>query len=122
MSELTFAAYASAAMTRFPLAHAESAIAKGVLDGSMLENFTELMNVGSALFNSLLPRYVKIGGVHQAASGPMVHGSTQLLGGPHWRLDLVVTIPGYGEGSTSLVMGGRREDDSLDMKALLSNL
>src|SRR5580700_1468537 len=55
-SSLQFAAFAGAAMTRIHLSVAREQIARGRLGDMVEENFREIMNVGSSLFNAILVR------------------------------------------------------------------
>lgn len=95
--DMKFAAFAGAALTKIPVGGAEDAAESGELTDNMLGNLNEVMNIISRLFMSgssphlrLEKTYAKIAEIPESAA--------TMLQGIAGRLDLKVSIPGYGEG------------------------
>jgi hypothetical protein len=68
----------------------------------MWENFAELLNIGVSLLNHDGAPHVRLYGTHEPGELPPTD-VLEPLRGLGRRLDLTVTIAGYGTGSISIV-------------------
>ncbi|MBO9520199.1 MAG: hypothetical protein J7518_01575 [Nocardioidaceae bacterium] len=100
--DLAFSAYAGAAIGLVPPGGAQDAVAERLLTPSMEENLYEVLNVCAALLNAEGHPHVKLYAMHSPMTAPPqdVAAMGQVLGR---RLDLSVTIAGYGQGRLSIV-------------------
>lgn len=98
--DMPLAAYTGAALVMIPVASAKDALAAGTLTPSLKENFYEVMNVVSVVFTDALRRRQKLQATFENPNVP--DAANKVLNAPHKRLDVNVTIDGYGAGRTSL--------------------
>jgi hypothetical protein len=101
-SDRAFAAYVGAALALVPRNVAEDALRKGALPANLLENHAEVVNVATALFNGINPVHLRLGGGH-VQPGTLPAALASLLAKPTTRLDMDVTVDGYGTGRLLLV-------------------
>lgn len=101
-ADLALVAHAGAALGLVPAAAATDAIASGAVTGAMWENFAELLNIGTGLLNHDGAPHVRLYASHEPGEVPPVDVQ-DLLRGLGRRLDLTVTIAGYGTGAFSVV-------------------
>ena len=100
--DLGFSAYAGAAIGLLPAPVAMEAVASEELPTPVAENLSEVLNVCAALQNVDGAPHMKLHSVHHI--GPPVPPEVAALGGVlGQRLDLTVSIAGYGEGRLSFV-------------------
>jgi hypothetical protein len=101
--DLALAAYIGAAIGLIPAGGAEAAVEDGELSPMIGDNLTEVCNVLASLFTKTGGRRVKLHKVHlRIADIPAdLRGHLVSLGN---RLDLAVTVAGYGTGTFSLVV------------------
>jgi hypothetical protein len=102
-ADLALAAALGAALTKMPPETVDRTVRRGTFEvGTLLDNFTETLNVASQVFNSAdTPRLV-LGSVI-VLPGPLTPETTRLL--QHGaRRDLDVAIDGYGAGWLSVVV------------------
>jgi hypothetical protein len=102
ITDLQFAANASAALCLIPQATAKESVAKGKLDPSLVENLKEIMNVCSQLFvandsGRISLQAVSLAGQCSEETKSIVPSSPQKLG-------MKVSIEGYGDGKMSLFL------------------
>lgn len=101
--ELPLAAYVAAAVGLIPPGGAEACVEDGELSPLFGENLAEVCNVLATLFNRTGRPHVKLHTLHR--TGPDVPTDVishlQALGN---RVDLSVTVAGYGTGAFSLVV------------------
>ena len=99
---LPFCSWSGAALALLPAGLAQDAIKSGKLDQALQDNFAEVANVLTATFREFGERVIL---------GKIQYGSAQLLpedvrpcvAAPR-RLDLEVTITGYGVGRCGLLL------------------
>jgi len=103
IADLHFSAYAGGALGLLPPGGVQDNVKKAQLTESLEENFYEVLNIGAALMNAENSPHVKLHTVHTTAevAPPHVVAMSQILGR---RLDLGVTVGGYGRGRFSLVV------------------
>lgn len=101
--ELVLAANLAAALGLVPPGGAEACVEDGELTPMLADNLTELCNVLASVYNRAGGRHVKLQKMH-FTNDPVpgdIAGYLKALGN---RLDLDVTVPGYGTGKFSLVL------------------
>lgn len=96
--DLPLAAYSAAALTRIPVGGAEDAISEGGLSDMMLDNYQEVMNVCGTLIRQSGGRVV-LERVY-ADVGEIADKVDDWSGN---RADFAVSVPGYGEGTMSIL-------------------
>lgn len=101
-ADLALCAFAGAALGLVPPGNAESAVADGVLPATMWENFAELLNIGASLLNADGAAHVRLYSTTAPNELP-ANDVGQLLRGFGHRIDLTLTIAGYGSGALSIV-------------------
>jgi len=90
--ELALAAYAGAALTAIPPAAAKEALATKCIEPNLLDNFGEILNICSHLFNDISTEHVRLLEVSRGtALGAAVKASAS-------KSEFLVEIPGYGGG------------------------
>lgn len=101
--DISFSAYAAAAIALMPLPSTESSLAQNHLAENLVENLYEVLNVAAALFNVRNAIHLRLLDLHPA--GPKlpvdVLMRTLTLGR---REDLTIDIAGYGTGRMSVIM------------------
>lgn len=103
ISDIAGATYLGAALSLVPPGVAAQAHKKGVLDDALLENYGEIVNVAASLFNVSGGPHVKLSRVYVVPPTSLPPEIASVL--PRTtRLDLDVTVPGYGAGKFSLVV------------------
>jgi hypothetical protein len=101
--DLPLAAYAGAALGLVPLPMAEEALASGLLPDDLTENFYEVVNIMASVFNeNPAAPHLKLYKVH-AVGEKLPTDVASSLGYVVRRLDLEVTVHGYGSGRLSSV-------------------
>ncbi len=100
--DLRFSAYASAAIGLVPRVVAHRAIKQRMLDTLQQENLEEVLDICAGLYNVEGAPHLRLDLVSHigAAVAPQVRAMSGVLGR---RLDLTVTIEGYGSGRFSVV-------------------
>lgn len=102
VADVPLAAYAGAALGLLPLGGAQDAIGLGTVDGAMWENFAEMLSIGISLLNHDDTPHVRLYETFPPGELPAAD-VLELARGLGRRLDLSVTIAGYGAGSLSIV-------------------
>ncbi|MET0793409.1 MAG: hypothetical protein ABW061_17945 [Polyangiaceae bacterium] len=100
VADLPFCCWSGAALALLPPGLAQDAIKAGKLDQTLQENFAEVANVLTAAFREFGERVI-LGQIHYAKS--LAPETRPLLGAPR-RLDLEVTVTGYGAGRCGLLL------------------
>ena len=103
VADLKLAAYLGAAIGLVPPGGAEAAIEDGVLPATISDNFAEVLNILSALFNTPGAPHLRLYATYGPGEVPPTDVSA-LVRGHGGRLDLDVTIAGYGQGRLSFVL------------------
>jgi hypothetical protein len=93
-----------AALTMVAPAVVEDAIAKQQMDGPTMDNFREVVNVLTTLFNTPDTSHVKFREVHTLPS-QLPAETAQLLKKPRARRDFQVEVTDYGIGTLSVLVG-----------------
>ena len=103
VADFKLAAYAGAAIGLVPAGGAEAAIEDGALPASIADNFTEVLNILSALFNTSGAPHLRLYASYAPGETPPtdIAAGIRVVGG---RLDLAVKIAGYGDGALSFVL------------------
>lgn len=103
VADLPFAAGAGSAIALLPPGGVSESIEFGELSIPQLENFSEILNVMASLFNAEGAPHLKLSGVHGPGEAlPNDVAPWVLAYVP--RLDLELTIKGYGEGKLSILV------------------
>ena len=103
VADLSLAARAGACIGLVPRGGAEAAIEDGFLPPNLQENFAEIVNILSALFN--LPGHPHVRLDSLVGPAEELPGDVALLTSAYVnRLDLAVSIAGYGSGALSFVL------------------
>jgi hypothetical protein len=100
-ADLPFCAFAGSALGLIPAASAEGAAEEG-LTPAMWDNFAELLNIGASLLNADGATHLRLYGTTSPAELP-ANDVGELLRAFGNRIDLSITIAGYGTGSLSIV-------------------
>jgi hypothetical protein len=102
VADLQLTAYAGAALGLVPRDTALKTLANNYVDETMWENFAEVLSVSSTLLNHDGAPHVRLYSSYEPGTLPPadVSGFLQGLGR---RLDLTVSIAGYGSGCLSIV-------------------
>jgi hypothetical protein len=101
--DLALAAYIAAAIGLVPPGGAEAAVEDGELSPLLGDNLTEVCNVLAGLFTKTGGRRVKLHKVHLSLADIPADLRAHLVSLGN-RLDLAVTVAGYGTGTFSLVV------------------
>lgn len=101
--DLPLAGYLGGALGLLPVGGINDAIAKQSLPASAVENLSEVLNIAAALFNGPGAPHVKYYTMTTHADSPP-SDIAALAGSIGRRMDLVVTVPGYGKGRMSVVL------------------
>jgi hypothetical protein len=101
--DFALSAYAGAAIGLVPPGGAEAAIEDAELPTPVRQNLDEVLNVVSALFNTPGAPHLKLYATYGPDEVPPadISAHVRALGR---RLDLAVTVAGYGEGKLSIVI------------------
>jgi len=102
LGDLHFAVYAGSALTRIPAAGAEDAVKSGAIPETMMGNFHEIMNICSRLFMHGSSPHLRLDRVYPLTAA-LPENVGKLLESIGDRLDLMVDIPGYGEGQVAFL-------------------
>lgn len=97
-----FAAFAGAALSRIPAGVAKDAVKSGEFSEMMLGNLYEIMNICSRLFMDNSSPHLKLDAVY-ATPDKMPDNALAMVAAATGRLDLAISIPGYGSGSLSFL-------------------
>ena len=103
VADLKLAAYCGAAIGLVPAGGAEAAIEDGELPKSVGDNFTEVLNILSALFNAPGHPHLRLYASYVPGEAPPSDVAA-LLRTPGGRLDLGVKVAGYGDGGLSFIL------------------
>lgn len=95
--DINFAAFAGSALTKIPPGGAEDAASSGELTENMMGNLNEVMNICSRLFMSGSSPHLRLDKMY-ASIAELPDNAKTMLDTVSGRLDLKVSIPGYGEG------------------------
>jgi hypothetical protein len=96
-------AYAGAALSLVPADAARESLADAELDEVLVENFAEILNICSRLFEGGTGQRVTLSTLEEP--GPAASAvSRAMLKNPVKRLDLEVDIAGYGKGRLALAL------------------
>lgn len=103
VADLPLSSYAGAALGLVPVGAATEAIEGGELPVSLQENFAEVLNILSSLFNAEGAPHLKLYATQHPGQlpPPDVSVLAKSLGR---RLDLAVDVLGYGAGRISIVV------------------
>jgi len=95
--DMNFAAFAGSALTKIPPGGAEDAAKSGELTDNMMGNLNEVMNICSRLFMSGSSPHLRLDKMY-ASITELPENAKTMFDAVSGRLDLKVSIPGYGEG------------------------
>lgn len=100
--DLNMTCFSAAALALMPPSVAQDAVRSGRVPETLGDNFSEVLNVLTRLFNDPLLPHVSFKNMHsppQSPSAVVVKGINK----PNVRLDLEIGIPGYGNGKLSML-------------------
>lgn len=103
--DLPLAAWAGAALGLVPKGGAEDCVEDGELTTMIGENVIEICNIMSALLNRKNAPHVKLDRAYLPGEDPPPDAQARLLA-LGTRLDLVITVAGYGTGRLWLSLAG----------------
>jgi hypothetical protein len=102
--DLPLAAYLGSSLALLPPGTAEAAIGDGELGPDLLENVGEVLNVLAAVLNEHSDTHQRLYASYPGPEAPAdAAAHSKALGN---RLDLAITVQGYGEGTLSCVLVG----------------
>ncbi|MDQ2756775.1 MAG: hypothetical protein M3Y71_09460 [Actinomycetota bacterium] len=103
VADLPFSGYAGGALGLLPPGGVQDNVHESELTTSLEENFYEVLNISAALMNSEHSPHVKLHAVYTTSevAPPHVVAMSHMMGR---RLDLALTIGGYGRGRFSVVV------------------
>jgi hypothetical protein len=102
VADLPLTAALGAALTMMPNPVVQDSIRKNAFDEEMLvENFTEVMNIMTRLFNSADTPHLKLDAV-VTLPGELSEKIQKLMAQPGARRNFDVTVEGYGDGKLTL--------------------
>lgn len=101
--DVAAAAYLGAALSLIGPAVAAEAHKTGRLSEGLLENLREVVNVGASLFNVSGGGHVRFKDL-LVPPGALAPEIVSLVNSKKSRLDLDITVPGYGAGKLSFVL------------------
>lgn len=101
--DLPLAAYVGAAIALVPPGGAQAAVEDGELPGSIADNVAEVLNVTASLFNADGAPHLRLYSTY-APGDPIPADVAQTATGYLPRIDLDVTVKGYGAGQLSVVV------------------
>lgn len=102
-ADLALAAYMAAGLALTSKDDAEELVAKGVLPDGFAETTHEILNIMGSLFNAPALPHVRLYAMHRPGE-PVPPLAASFATATGQRLDLTVTIPGYGSGELALVL------------------
>lgn len=100
--DLALAAYAGAALLMVPVGTAKECIYSGKCSAELLENVAEILNICRQCFES--PGHHVCAEQLYATPESVPAPIAAVIATPHHRLDLEITIAGYGSGRLSIVI------------------
>lgn len=83
----------------------EEAVARQAIDEPTIENFKEVVNVMTGLFNTEHTTHVKFRGVHTLPATDLPGDTSRLLASHRGRRDFDVHVHDYGTGTLSVLVG-----------------
>lgn len=101
VANVEFTAFSAAALATIPVAVAQDGIRKKKLDEGLMENFHEIANILSGVFQE--SERVILGKIVPPAD--LSEGFAALLSKPRVRADFDVELPGYGNGKLGVLLG-----------------
>jgi len=101
VADLPLCSWSGAALALLPPGLAQDAIKVGKLDQGLQENFAEVANVLTATFREFGERVI-LGKIQYGGAAALAPELRALLAAPR-RLDLEVTLTGYGAGRCGLL-------------------
>ena len=102
LTDLALGSCLGAALALVPVPRVEEAIASGDVPPDLGENTREVLNVAASLFNGA-QAHLKLDRTWVAPE-PVPEDVAAFLRGPLRRVDLSVTVPGYGSGVLALLL------------------
>lgn len=97
IADLEVAAYSGAALSLLPIGVANESIEDGTIEDSLLENFQEVLNVGSRWFTAKGNPHVTLAEAYPPGTR-LPDDVRRAMVSPAERMEMLVEISGYGEG------------------------
>ena len=101
--DLTLSAAVGCALALLPPNGVAAAVEANSLDEALAENVYEVLNVLAATFNVPDAPHIRLHAMHPAIGSPPPDARARLLALGR-REDLVVEVPGFGDGRLSIVL------------------
>jgi hypothetical protein len=102
-ADVAFAAYAGASLVMIPSGAAEDAIRARKVPQNLYENYLEVVNVMTSLFNNVNADHVKLGASVVLPGGTLPPEVSAHVTKPASKLDLEVAVDNYGKGRLLLL-------------------
>ena len=102
--DLPMAVFAGAGLSMIPSSRAEECVRTKDVDGTLLENLQEVMNVASRFFNRSGGAHLKLDAVRVVPTTPLPADVQAILTHAGHRLDLEIGIQDYGKGRMTLLV------------------
>lgn len=103
--DLPLSVYAGGAMLTFPACTINDSLRAGKLEEGLLETVPEILNICAQFFNDYGRQVFQQ--LHTTEDGLQPEART-VLSSPAARLDLNITIAGYGSGQMAVFLGNER--------------
>jgi hypothetical protein len=103
--DIEFAAGSGAALALIPTQVVKESIEQSKIPDNILENFKEIMNIFTGVFNKPDCPHVALSGIHIAPPA-LPRNVIEVIAQPSRRLDSTIMIVGYGGGKLSLLTRG----------------
>jgi len=101
---IEFACNSGAALSMIPAGSAEDCIDRGEITDTIRENFYEVMNITSLLFNDQEASRLILREMHSMPGSSLPDDLTALIESPDGQVNFRIKIAGYGEGGMSLLL------------------
>jgi hypothetical protein len=102
-ADLTLSTYLAAGLSLVSKDSADEAVSAGTLPATYAENVREVLSIVGTLLNSPVSRAVRMGAIHLPGEPVPFRVSDRAVATGR-RLDLQVSISGYGSGQMSVVV------------------
>lgn len=102
LCDLAAGSMLGAALTLVPAARATECMRAGKLDEVLAENLREILNVSASMLNHPGEPHVALGEVLDVP-GEIPEDVAAMVAKPAARLDVEISVPGYGKGRLSLI-------------------
>lgn len=107
--DLPFSVYAAGAMFNFPGCTINDSLRAGVIDEALVDTVREILNISAQLFNDYGRQVFK--NLYTAPES-LPGDAVAVINAPAGRLDLTMSIQGYGSGQAAIFLGALNEESN----------